>query len=165
MDHRCTDQQDLFYTLFPYFSIILVEPTTTEEPIEPEPLNDREETVITITEPVNEPSPIPEPCLLTVEPCPSVRRNSAPDERLKIEVEDSPRRHSTEKTHQEQKRETRIKIINKPRPAFVQKTKEPVRKYGEWGFHNEKICQVCALQKIRQRGREPTVWPLPDMTF
>ena len=85
-----------------------MEPTTTEEPQEPEPLNDSEETVITIDEPVNEPSLVPETCLLHVEPCPSVRRNSAPAERLKLEVKDSPRRHSSEKTVQEQKRETRI---------------------------------------------------------
>ena len=92
-----------------FFSVVLVESITIEEPQEPEPLNDREETVITIDEPVNEPSPVPETCLLTVEPCPSIRRNSAPDERLKLEVKDSPRRHSSEKTVQEQKRETRIK--------------------------------------------------------
>ena len=102
-----------------------MEPTTTEEPQEPEPLNDREETVITINEPVTEPSLVPETYLLTVEPCPSVRRNSAPDERLKLEVKDSPRRHSSEKTVQEQKRETRIKnemekkkIITNPHPEL-----------------------------------------------
>ena len=141
-----------------------MEPITTEEPQEPEPLNDREETVITINEPVNEPSPVPETCLLHVEPCSPLRRNSAPDERLKIEVKDSPRRHSSEKTLQEQKRETRKKNEMVKKKIITKQTKEPVRKYGEWGFHNERICQVCALQKIRQRDREPTVWPLPDMT-
>ena len=138
-----------------------------------EPPDDREETVY--SDSGNEPCRMPEKSLLTVSPVPSIRRDSAPDERLKIEVEDSPRRHSTEKTCQEQKREKRKmneivkkRTDTKPRPAFVSKTKEPVKKLGEWGFHNERICQICAVQTIRHRDTghaTVTVFPLPDMTF
>ena len=150
-----------------------MQPTITEEPQVTEPLDDREETVV--SESGSDPSPVPEKSLLTVSPNPSIRRNSAPDKRLKIEVEDSPRRHSTEKTHKEQKREKIKKnemekknTVTRPRLAIVPKTKEPLKKLGEWGFHNERICQICAVQKIRQRDTAHatiTVFPLPDMTF
>ena len=110
---------------------------STQEPPRTDPPNNRKETTITISESGHDPGQ----SLLSVSIVfnnNSVRRNSAPNRMLQIEPNHSQleRRHSAEKTYEEQKREKRKKNDMKkkknkkksnrihPIAAFVEKTKE-----------------------------------------